>query len=74
MEEAFYVLEGGGILTLNDDRHPFEKGATIFIPGTRGTGLKTPIANCCCHGLFRQLGWTASSARLAAHSVRRQSN
>jgi quercetin dioxygenase-like cupin family protein len=26
MDEAFYVLEGSGIFTLNDVRHPFEKG------------------------------------------------
>jgi quercetin dioxygenase-like cupin family protein len=32
MDEAFYVLEGSGIFTLNDARHPFEKGGTIFIP------------------------------------------
>jgi quercetin dioxygenase-like cupin family protein len=30
--EAFYVLEGSGIFTLNDARHPFEEGGTIFIP------------------------------------------
>jgi mannose-6-phosphate isomerase-like protein (cupin superfamily) len=32
MDEAFYVLEGRGILTLNDARHPFDKGGTMFIP------------------------------------------
>ena len=32
MDEAFYVLEGSGIVTLNDVRHPFGKGASIFIP------------------------------------------
>jgi quercetin dioxygenase-like cupin family protein len=32
MDEAFYVLEGGGVLTLNDVPHTFEKGGTIFIP------------------------------------------
>jgi quercetin dioxygenase-like cupin family protein len=32
MDEAFYVLEGNGTVTLNDVPHPFEKGATIFIP------------------------------------------
>jgi hypothetical protein len=29
---AFYVLEGSGIFTLNDARHPFGKGGAIFIP------------------------------------------
>jgi len=32
MDEAFYVLEGSGIFTLNDVPKSFEKGATIFIP------------------------------------------
>jgi quercetin dioxygenase-like cupin family protein len=32
MDEAFYVLEGSGIFTLNDVPHSFEKGGTIFIP------------------------------------------
>lgn len=32
MDEAFYVLEGGGSFTLNEESHPFERGATIFIP------------------------------------------
>ena len=32
MDEAFLVLEGSGTFILNDVRHPFEKGGTIFIP------------------------------------------
>jgi len=32
MDEAFYILEGSGTLTLNDVAHSFEKGSTIFIP------------------------------------------
>jgi len=31
-DEAFYILEGSGTLVLNEVRHPFEKGASIFIP------------------------------------------
>ena len=31
-DEAFYVLQGNGILTLNEVPYPFEKGGTIFIP------------------------------------------
>jgi mannose-6-phosphate isomerase-like protein (cupin superfamily) len=30
--EAFHVLEGSGIFSLNDVSYPIEKGATIFIP------------------------------------------
>jgi len=32
MEEAFYVLDGSGVVALDDVEHGFEKGATIFIP------------------------------------------
>src|SRR3954447_5364694 len=32
MDEAFHVLKGSGIFTLNDVEHSFEKGGTIFIP------------------------------------------
>lgn len=42
MDEAFYVLEGSGIFILNDVRHPFEKGATIFIPGNSWHGFANP--------------------------------
>src|SRR5215472_4990128 len=39
MDEAFLVLEGGGTLMLNDVRHPFEKGGTIFIPKKSWNGF-----------------------------------
>ena len=42
MDEAFYVLEGSGIFTLNDARHPFEKGGTIFIPRNAWHGFANP--------------------------------
>ena len=42
MDEAFYVLEGSGIFTLNDTRHPFEKGGTIFIPRNAWHGFANP--------------------------------
>ena len=42
MDEAFYVLEGRGIFTLNDTRHPFEKGGTIFIPRNAWHGFANP--------------------------------
>jgi mannose-6-phosphate isomerase-like protein (cupin superfamily) len=32
MDEAFYILEGGGTVVLNDVRHRFEKNGSIFIP------------------------------------------
>jgi quercetin dioxygenase-like cupin family protein len=42
MDEAFYVLEGGGVLTLNDVSHTFEKGGTIFIPRNTWHGFSNP--------------------------------
>ncbi|WMT75404.1 cupin domain-containing protein [Bradyrhizobium sp. Ash2021] len=42
MDEAFYVLEGSGIFTLNDVRHSFKKGGTIFIPKNAWHGFANP--------------------------------
>ena len=42
MDEAFLVLEGSGTVTLNDIRHPFEKGGTIFIPKNTWHGFENP--------------------------------
>ena len=41
-DEAFYVLDGGGTFILNDVRHPFEKGGTIFIPKNSWHGFANP--------------------------------
>jgi quercetin dioxygenase-like cupin family protein len=32
MDEVFYVLNGRGIICLDEVRHPFDTGTTIFIP------------------------------------------
>lgn len=42
MEEAFYVLEGSGMLTLDDVPHSFERGGTIFIPRNSWHGFTNP--------------------------------
>lgn len=42
MDEAFYVLEGSGIFLLNDVRHPFGQGGTIFIPKNSWHGFENP--------------------------------
>ena len=42
MDEAFYVLEGSGIFILDDVRHSFEKGGTIFIPKNSWHGFANP--------------------------------
>ena len=42
MDEAFSILEGSGTFILNDVRHSFEKGATIFIPKNSWHGFENP--------------------------------
>ena len=42
MDEAFYILEGAGTVTLNDVPHPFEKGGAIFIPRNTWHGFANP--------------------------------
>ena len=42
MDEAFYILGGSGTFILNDVRHSFEKGATIFIPKNSWHGFANP--------------------------------
>jgi quercetin dioxygenase-like cupin family protein len=56
-DEAFFVLEGSGIFILNDIRHSFEKGGTIFIPKNSWHGFANPD-----HELL--LLWTVSPAGL----------
>lgn len=42
MDEAFYVLGGSGVLTLNETSHPIEKGGTAFIPRNSWHGFMNP--------------------------------
>ncbi len=42
MEEAFFVLQGAGTFLLDDVRHPFEAGASIFIPRMTWHGFENP--------------------------------
>ena len=42
MDEAFCVMEGSGVVSLNDMRHPFEKGATLFVPRNTWHGFENP--------------------------------
>ena len=57
MDEAFFVFEGRGAVVLNDERHAFGKGATIFIPRNSWHGFENPD-----HELLLQ--WTVSPAGL----------
>ena len=42
MDEAFYVIDGGGIFMLGDARHAIEKGDSIFIPKNAWHGFQNP--------------------------------
>jgi quercetin dioxygenase-like cupin family protein len=56
-DEAFHVLDGSGAVLLNDVRHPFDKGGTIFIPRNTWHGFENPD-----HELL--LEWMVSPAGL----------
>ena len=52
MDESFFVLEGRWIFILNEVRHSFENGGTIFIPKNNWHGFeksraRTPVALGC---------------------------
>jgi len=42
MDEAFYVLDGGGTFILDDVPHALEKGGSIFIPKNTWHGFENP--------------------------------
>jgi quercetin dioxygenase-like cupin family protein len=42
MEEAFYVIDGSGVCTLEDVQHPVSRGSSIFIPRNTWHGFSTP--------------------------------
>jgi len=42
MDEAFYVLEGRGHVVLNEERHAFARGGTVFIPKNTWHGFENP--------------------------------
>jgi len=42
MDEAFYIVEGGGTFVIDDAPHPFDKGSSIFIPRNSWHGFQNP--------------------------------
>jgi quercetin dioxygenase-like cupin family protein len=42
MDEAFYVIDGGGTFMLDDAPHPINKGSSIFIPKNAWHGFQNP--------------------------------
>ena len=73
-DEAFYVLEGSGSVTLNDVRHSCERGGTIFIPRTRGMVSVVQIKNWFCCGSWSPQASTVSFAKPAADPANRERN
>ena len=78
MDEAFWVVEGSGIVMLDDVRHPFEKGATIFIPKNTWHGFENPqhellllwvVTPAGLDGFFRE---TCSPGNAAAKELTRE--
>ena len=73
-DEVFYVLEGRGAVTLNDLRHPCERGATIFIPRNTWHGFSSPDQGWSCCGSWCPLTSRASSGQPAAGRASRARN
>ena len=65
-DEMIYVLDGSGIVTLNDEPVPIQKDVTIFIPKGSGMGLKTLTRHCSSCGRPRRPGRRNFSARFLA--------
>ena len=65
-DEMIYVLDGSGIVTLNDERVPIQKGATISSRRGSGMGLKTLTRDCSSCGRPRRPGRRNFSARFLA--------
>jgi len=43
-DEVIYVLDGSGFITLNDERLPIQKGATMFVPKGTWHGFENPAS------------------------------
>jgi quercetin dioxygenase-like cupin family protein len=65
-DEMIYVLDGSGIVTLNDERVPIQKGATIFIPKGVWHGIENPDTGLFICGRPRRPGRRNFSARFLA--------
>jgi quercetin dioxygenase-like cupin family protein len=74
MDEAFYVLEGSGTVTLNDIRHSCERGGTIFIPKNTWHGFSSPDQELVLLWIMVPQASTGSFAKPAAHPANRQRN
>lgn len=73
MDEAFYVLEGTGVFSLDDVSYPIEKGATIFIPKNTWHGFTTPEHELLLLWIMAPAGLDAFSAKPAIRPEHRRS-
>jgi mannose-6-phosphate isomerase-like protein (cupin superfamily) len=71
MDEAFSVLEGSGVFSLNDVSYPIEKAATIFIPKNAWHGFTTPDNELLLLWVRRLLVWMAFFAKPAIRPAQR---
>lgn len=55
-DEVIYVLDGGGIITLNDERMPIQKGVTIFIQKGVWHGFENPDTELFIHWMANSPG------------------
>ena len=73
-EEAFSVLEGSGIFSLNDVTYPIGRAQRYSFQKTRGTGSPLSNASCCCYGSWLLRVWMVFSAKPAIRPVSRRNN
>lgn len=74
MNEAFYVLEGSGAFILNDVRHSFEKGGTIFIPTNAWHGFVNPDQELLLLRIMSPAGLDGFFRETCSSPANRQSN
>jgi hypothetical protein len=73
MDEAFYVLEGGGTVILDDARHAIEKVKQSLSQGTLGTALRILSMSWYCLLWRCRQDWKRSFGRLPVRPVCRKS-
>ena len=73
-DEAFYVLEGSGTVTLNDVRCSCERGGTIFIPKNTWHGFSSPDQELVLLWIMVPQASTASFAKPAAGPANHERN
>ena len=73
-DEVIYVLDGGGIVTLNDERVRSKRVRRSLSRRASGMGLKTLTRNCSSCGRLRQRDRRNSSVRFLARPANQSKN